>query len=99
VANNALYTKGILYGGHHKTEELLTATDRLNEYIMTSLRTMWGCQLKQIENIMGVPAALAVAAKSEKFVRMQHLSNIDGVLFLTKKGKLFADGIAAELFM
>lgn len=99
VANNALYTKGTLYGGEHKTEDQLTTANKLNEYIMTSLRTMWGCQLKQIENIMGVPAALAVAAKSEKFVRLQHLSNIDGVLTLTQKGKLFADGIAAELFM
>lgn len=43
IANNALYVKALQQGNLPYTAELLTLENHINEYIMTSLRTCWGC--------------------------------------------------------
>jgi len=43
ISNNALYTTALLSGKEAPAEtEQLTTIEHLNEYIMTSIRTMWG---------------------------------------------------------
>lgn len=100
VANNALYAKSILL--HEKPEyeeEKLTATDRLNEYIMTSLRTMWGCNLKKIRREWGIDIAAEIKQNAQPFVEKGWIEGKQGGLFLTRAGKLFADHIAGNLFL
>ena len=46
ISNNALYIKSLLGGILNYQEENLRPTDLLNEYIMTSLRTLEGLPLK-----------------------------------------------------
>ena len=46
VANNAKYIQSLVKNIIPAEKELLTEPNRLNEYIMTSLRTMWGLELK-----------------------------------------------------
>jgi oxygen-independent coproporphyrinogen-3 oxidase len=99
IANNALYTKNILQDGKLiYEEEHLTTTQQLNEYIMTSLRTMWGCDLAKIETQWGSDNAKAIAEKSYEFIDKGRMTEKDGKLILTNEGKLFADGIAGDLF-
>ena len=50
IANNALYIQSIKNNIIPFEEEKLTDAERLNEYIMTSLRTIEGLDLKVIEN-------------------------------------------------
>ncbi len=100
IANNALYVKSI--SGDHRLayeEEQLTPTERLNEYIMTSLRTMWGCDLKTIARQYGDDYAKAIKKAAEKHMERGYLTESDGKLLLTRSGKLFADRIASDLFM
>jgi oxygen-independent coproporphyrinogen III oxidase len=100
IANNALYVTNILKD--HKLlyeEEILTDVQRLNEYIMTSLRTIWGCDLQRIEMKFGGEAAKAVLAHSEYHREKDWLTEKEKVLRLTDKGKLFADRIASDLFL
>jgi putative oxygen-independent coproporphyrinogen III oxidase len=100
IANNALYAKGILQD--HKPnfeEEKLTPTEHLNEYIMTSLRTMWGCDLDKIEREWDATCAGQVEKSSHLFQEKQWVRQDGGKLVLTNAGKLFADRIAAELFV
>lgn len=100
VANNALYTKGILQ--EHKPnfqEEQLTPVEHLNEYIMTSLRTMWGCDLARIEDEWDTSYAKNVEQSSYIFQEKKWIVQQGSKLTLTNKGKLFADKIAAELFI
>lgn len=100
VANNAVYAKSILQ--EHKLpyeEERLTYTERLNEYIMTSLRTMWGCDLQRIALEWDNTCATLVEKGSHIFQEKKWVMQEDRKLFLTKEGKLFADRIAAELFI
>jgi oxygen-independent coproporphyrinogen-3 oxidase len=65
---------------------------------MTSLRTSEGISLATIEELSEDVTAAQILAEALKFID-QNLMAVDGsALFLTRKGKLFADGIASELF-
>ncbi len=100
VANNALYVKNILQ--NHLIpyeEETLTQEQQLNEYIMTSLRTMWGCDMVKIEAMSGSNTHEQVLKSAEIFIDKQQLLLKDNKLLLTNTGKLFADKIAGELFI
>jgi len=100
IANNPLYIKNILQD--HRLlyeEESLTQVQRLNEYIMTSLRTMWGCDLKKIEKEYGTEALKSIENSSHIFQEKNWLIERNRTLLLTNSGKLFADKIAGELFL
>ena len=99
VANNALYTRNIMAGSPVSDEEVLTSVQRLNEYIMTSLRTMWGCDLGKIEREWGNDYVKLALGDAQQFVETGKLQIADHKLLLTNEGKLFADGIAGELFV
>ena len=97
AANNALYLRELEKGTIPTETEFLTEENRLNEYIMTSLRTMWGLDLQHLE---GIASGTAVVLQKEatEFLEKEWLVEKDGKLFLTQTGKLYADHIAAELF-
>ena len=99
IANNALYAKEILTHQKLNAEvEHLSAVDQLNEYIMTSLRTMWGMNRTKLEKVWGAEALKTIESQIEKFLRLQQIV-LDGDDYkLTQKGKLFADHIASSLF-
>lgn len=100
VANNALYVKSTLMDeGTLFEEEQLSRTENLNEYIMTSLRTMWGCDLDKIARDWASDVATHVEKSSHIFQEKKWLTQKDRTLLLTDAGKLFADKIAAELFV
>ena len=71
---------------------------RLNEYIMTSLRTMEGIRITRVREDWGLQNAELLLKNSDKFLSRGMLTNTDGNIILTREGKLFADGIAADLF-
>jgi oxygen-independent coproporphyrinogen-3 oxidase len=99
VSNNALYTTNILQ--HNRLiseEEILTPVQQLNEYIMTSLRTMWGCSLDKIAGTWDNSYALALEKNSLVYQEKGRMIQTERTLRLTPEGKLFADGIAGALF-
>ena len=100
ISNNSLYTQSILRDNKiNFEEEKLTSVQQLNEYIMTSLRTMWGCDLDKITKEWGSDFASSIEKTTIKF-KEKDLMQIDGrKIKLTNKGKLFADNIAAEMFV
>lgn len=81
------------------TLEILGMRERVNEYIMTSLRTMWGLNLHHASGLTGLDFyALRKTTISE--LEMEGMGEmLKNHLILTRKGKLFADGIAAGLFV
>jgi len=98
IANNALYIKALQNNSIPFEEEILTRTQQLNEYIMTSLRTTEGLNLDKIMNEFGNECREELIIKSKKYLTSSKLSTIHSSLILTTEGKLFADGIAADLF-
>lgn len=99
MANNAAYLSAIQAGNLAETIEELNIYDRFNEYIMTSLRTMWGTGLRKIDADFGKLFLAETLKNSKSFVEKQWLVKQDEHLVLTQEGKLFADHIASELFL
>lgn len=98
IANNAKYMSLLGTNKLAETVEELSATDRLNEYIMTALRTMWGIDLDKVSSSFDIEKANQISKQIQPFID-KGLATIDKKnIVLTQKGKLFADGIAAELF-
>ncbi len=98
VSNNALYIKSLQNNLIPYQEEYLSVTQRLNEYIMTSLRTIEGIDLDFVKDKFGEKISCTLQQASLKFQQNEKLKLTDQKLVLTTNGKLFADGIAADLF-
>lgn len=98
IANNALYMKSIFENKIPYEKEILTRKIQWNEYMMTSLRTMEGCDLNYITDKWGKAESEKLKNESRKFILNGKMILQNDHLVLTNKGKLFADGIASELF-
>ncbi|MDR2284199.1 MAG: radical SAM family heme chaperone HemW [Sphingobacterium sp.] len=99
VANNAKYIAALQERTEYQEIEQLSLQDRYNEYIMTSLRTMWGVQTQQIQEQFGSDFLSHFLREIEPFTAEQKIRlDHDGAYKLTSQGKLFADFIASELF-
>ncbi len=79
--------------------EALSDIQRYNEYVMVSLRTVWGCSAKKIEADFGKVTATGFIEQAARFIQNGKMVEKDKVYFLTDEGKLFADGIASDLFL
>jgi oxygen-independent coproporphyrinogen-3 oxidase len=77
--------------------ESLSITQQFNEYIITSLRTMWGTDLEKIKNRFNATYSNEVILKAKKFENSGSLLCSDKKISLTNKGKLLADRIILEL--
>jgi len=86
------------YYGESFEEEVLSTDQRFNEYVMTSLRTVWGCDIDLVRQEFGEPYASNLLLGANKYIAEDSLILKANRLFLTTKGKLFADGIASGLF-
>jgi oxygen-independent coproporphyrinogen-3 oxidase len=80
-------------------KEILTINQRYNEYVMTSLRTIWGCDTAHILNVFGSEFEAKFIRIAGQYLEKNHLCREGTKYFLTDEGKLFADGISAALFV
>jgi oxygen-independent coproporphyrinogen-3 oxidase len=80
-------------------KEILSTEDKFNEYVMTSLRTSWGSDIEKIERDYGKSYAHHFLKNIKKYLENEEMLKENNTYFLSEKGKLFADGIAADLFL
>ena len=99
ISNNTIYLKSLEENKLPNEIEILSKTDRYNEYIMTGLRTIWGVSLDRIENEFGTTYLEYLTNQAQKFLDDNLLSIEENVLKATKKGKFLTDGIASDLFL
>ncbi len=100
IANNARYIESIVQGNTLHETEYLTLEDRVNEYAMTSLRTMWGIDLVKIKDDFGTEIQQHFQQTAQHFMDKNELELLeDRFLRLTPAGKLLADYIASEFFL
>lgn len=99
IPNNALYIQNLSKGTIPAEVEILTKEQQLNEYIMTSLRTMEGISLSRISRDFGLHEYETVLQTAQRHLINNHLFLEGGYLKTTNHGKLLADGIAADLFV
>jgi oxygen-independent coproporphyrinogen-3 oxidase len=98
VANNTAYIQSLQKGVIPAEIENLTAIQHLNEYIMTSLRTVEGLDILRVKDKWGDKTALEIENRIRRFEETQKVIKTENNFQLTREGKLFADGIAADLF-
>ncbi len=98
ISNNQLYIQSLKQGTLPVEKEELTATQQLNEYIMTSLRLLEGTDLRHISQQFGNERSAELKAAAISFESKGLLTVKNDHIILTKEGKLFADSIASDLF-
>jgi oxygen-independent coproporphyrinogen-3 oxidase len=98
VSNNSLYLKSIQEDKLPNKIEILSITDRYNEYVMTGLRTIWGVSLDRIETEFGSKYLEYLHKQVQKFLKDDLVFIENNILKPTKKGKFLTDGIASDLF-
>ena len=99
VANNNAYVKGMSGNQAQREVETLTKTQRLNETVMISLRTMEGIDLNKIENGFGEGERKRIENDLKKYAGNGLVEMNDARAHLTDEGMLRADGIASDLFV
>lgn len=98
IANNALYIQSITKEQVPFELETLTPMQQLNEYIMTSLRTMEGLSLERVSTKWSEDALEQILAIAKKPIQQGFMLLQGNKLVLTNEGRLMADGIASDLF-
>lgn len=78
--------------------ETLLPKDRYNEYVMTGLRTIWGCHWHTISQI-NTTYAEHFLKHIQPFLEMSWVIRQGDHFTLSNEGKLMADFISAELFI
>ena len=79
--------------------ELLSKSQQFNEYVLTSIRTTWGCDTTYIKQNFGDKYYNHFINNTILPIAEKNIIKINNNYTLSNNGKLFADGIAAELFM
>ena len=99
VANNHLYMKSLEKGIVPATVEPLTTEDKLNDYLLTTLRTKWGADLTKLREEFGHE----LLGQNQAYIAMlveKGFAEISGDhLILTRAGKFLADKICSDLFV
>ena len=99
VAGNALYSHALKRNELPFEKEELSQQQRINEYIMTSLRTAEGLDIDFVNKNFGEAIGKRLQEGGRKYMESGKLFLRDSHFQLTNEGKLFADGIAADLFV
>jgi oxygen-independent coproporphyrinogen-3 oxidase len=98
ISNNHRYMNGVRKNGTYFETEILSTQNRFNEYMLTGLRTKWGCSVNYIRKIFGEDYEKYFIEKISAYPE-DLIEKIDSTFVLTKKGRLFADKIAMEMFV
>jgi oxygen-independent coproporphyrinogen-3 oxidase len=94
--------KYIRYAGSEKQlveKEELDLKTRFNEYIMTSLRTMWGIDLEYTERTFEKEGYDYVINTAGKFIEYGLMKREKNTLILTNQGIMISDNIISEFMM
>ena len=86
------YIQGIEYGS-----EILSQRDKLNEYVMTSLRCIEGISLDKVEQLFGVSARENLELKAIKTGIAELLINDNGNLRIAPEKMLLSDMVIEAL--
>jgi oxygen-independent coproporphyrinogen-3 oxidase len=99
TANNHGYMAGIQRDAVPATIEVLTKENKVNEYLMTGLRTMWGVNFDVIHRDFALDLLSLYSDYINGLIKRGLATLDNNTLRLTRSGLLVADRIAADLFI
>ncbi|WP_114748018.1 radical SAM family heme chaperone HemW [Pleomorphovibrio marinus] len=98
IPNNPKYIKEMQKRGTAHTPEILSAEESANDYILTSLRTIWGLDRDIFYDKTGRDIYQEKIKELDWLSQNQWITIKDKNIYLSRKGKLLADDIASRLF-
>ncbi len=93
------YIKSINSGSPLFEREELDKRTRFNEYIMISLRTMWGIDLEYVERTFDKEGYDYIVNMAGKLIDYGLMKADKKTLVLTNQGKMISDNIISELML
>jgi oxygen-independent coproporphyrinogen-3 oxidase len=99
ISNNAAYVRSMQQNIIPFTLESLTREDKINDFLLTTLRTQWGTDLKKLQQLYQYDLLADHRQYIESLCEQKFALLQNDTLLLTKSGKLLADKIASDLFM
>ncbi len=97
ISNVKHYIESVRNGFPAFEEEVLTPADHYNEYLLTSLRTMWGVDLAELQTDFGNQTAEKLIERSKKYIESNHMILKGQLLKLTTPGYFISDAIISDL--
>ncbi len=100
ISSNAKYISELLQnkGKYYEYEEL-TEQDLFNEFILTSLRTMWGLDLDEAGERFGNHYVKYIAGIADRFAKGGLIEKKGNRIRLSEKGIFTSDYVMSEFFM
>ena len=99
IADNDKYIQSLKADSLVFEREILDPKRRYNDYILTSLRTMWGVDLKYLEEEFSKESRDYCVSLAKRLLEYGMINIKNESLILTKQGKFIADNIISELLM
>lgn len=101
IADTQKYIAGIKANNPVMSVEHINDETAYNEFVITSLRTVWGLSLSVLKNVFGCERKHYFLKQAEKYLASGLLECIsDGdVIRLTRKGIFVSDGIMSNLLI
>lgn len=97
VANLDQYIASTEKGSPDFEREILSETNRINDYLITRIRTVWGISLNDLEREFGEPVRRQVWQSAQSFIHSGHLMHQGDVVSLTRRGIMISDEIMLAL--
>lgn len=98
ISNNHQYRQSIQSGKIPAAREVLNREDKINDTILTSLRTSWGTNLEKLRVDHNYDLLKVHRAYVDHLLKGNLAVLENNTLILTRSGRLLADKIASDLF-
>jgi oxygen-independent coproporphyrinogen-3 oxidase len=98
ISNNHEYIRKLMVGTIPAEREVLSPENLYNEYILTKLRTKWGVDSEKIKSDFGSEQSMTFLAIADFQIQDGLMEKQGNIFRLTRKGKFYADRIAADFF-
>jgi len=97
VSHIESYIKAVAAGLPYSEEEILSETNKYNEYILTRIRTIWGVSIEQLKTGFGTEKAIYFQQNIEKYIASDLVKQQSDIYTLTENGMFVSDEIMANL--
>jgi oxygen-independent coproporphyrinogen-3 oxidase len=97
VSHIESYIKAVAAGLPYSEEEILSESNKYNEYILTRIRTIWGVSIEQLKTGFGTEKAIYFQHNIEKYIALDLVKQQSGIYTLTENGMFVSDEIMANL--
>ena len=91
------YIKGIEEGQRVFETEYLGPTTRYNEFIITTMRTVWGTPIEKLKQLFGIEMWEYCRKMATPYLKSGKLEEYEGALRLTREGIFISDSIMSDL--